>query len=690
VFSFLNPLFLFFLPLSALPVLIHFLNRRRSQTVLFSSLVFLKGLEKTRLRKIQLKQWLLLLVRTLVVLFSVLAFARPSWHPEGRAGGGRTSAVLVFDDGYRAGQLTKDGVVWERYRAGGEKLFELFRNGDEVLVRFASLPEDGAGLSHDLTVEQEKVFKKEAVPIASSEPATLLQAHQLLSVSHNPNREIYLFSDGRFSRSPVERAMEKRSDSPVHGKLFWLSPDLEDGDNRALVSVRFADPVLAVGLPVRVEAEVFNQRKSVAASVLVSLYLDGKKVSQQAVDLAAGKSKKVLLEAPVFASGWHGGYLELPDDDLPADNRLYFSFYLRPKLRLLLAADSPGYWSAAELVLAAGQKSGSWLEIQKARLSEFSRLDWSKIDAAFVALPESFDYGWWERILRFVGGGGGVFLTPEGDLRKYPPTLIEQAAGLRLEGLTAAGPSEFFSFWPEGAHPIFSFLAREKQVPLLKFYSRYKSQAGPEALLAARFLKAGAALVERRGKAGRLIFSTASFDRANTDLYFHAFAVPFFFRTVQYLASFSAPMEDFKTGGRVSFSPPDFPRKFPLRLVGPDGSASGIGLAGRREGYLDLGLLTQPGIYRLYQDTSLVGMPAVNVDTKSSSLSPVGSDQLEKVFPGFKVVEISLGDQIEPVVRQSRSGRELWKHLVFAVLGLLGLEMAVVRWGEKPAPSLPA
>ncbi|MCI0406154.1 MAG: BatA domain-containing protein, partial [candidate division Zixibacteria bacterium] len=390
MFSFLNPLFLFFLPLSSIPFLIHFLNRRRSQTVLFSSLVFLKGLEKTRLRKIQLKQWLLLLLRTLVIGFSILAFARPSWHPGGVTGGGRTSAVLVFDDGFQASQLTKDGIVWERYRSAGEAALSLLKNGDEVSVAFASAPEAELFLNHDLAAEGEKLLKKEAVATGFSAFPALLQAGRLLAGSHNPNREIYFFSGGRLTASPL--AAQPPS-TPVRGWLFWLKPDLEDNDNRALVSLRFADPVLAAGLPVRVEGEVFNQRKAPASGVSVSLYLDGKKVGQQSVDLGPEETRKILLEGAVFASGWHSGYLELPDDDLLADNRSYFSFYLRPKLRLLLASDAPGYWNAAELVLAAGQKTGLWFEIQRARLSEFSRLDWSAVDAAFVALPEKFDYG---------------------------------------------------------------------------------------------------------------------------------------------------------------------------------------------------------------------------------------------------------------------------------------------------------
>ncbi len=687
MFSFLNPLFLFFLPLSAIPFLIHFLNRRRSQTILFPSLLFLKGLEKTHLRKIQLKQWLLLLIRTLVILFAVMAFARPSWHPGGATGGGRTSAALVFDDGFRSSQLTKDGIVWERYRAAGEEALSLMKNGDQVSVSFTSAPEGQPALSHDLAAEGEKLLKKEAVAVGSPAFPSLLQAGRLLAGSHNPHREIYFFSDGRFA---VSRGEASPPSTQTGGRLFWIRPDLGDNDNRALISFRFADPVLAAGLPVRVEGEIFNQKKTSASGVLVSLYLDGKKVSQQSVDLGAEESKKVLLQGAVFAPGWHSGHLELPDDDLLADNRLFFSFYLRPKLRLLLASDAPGYWGAAELVLAAGQKSGVWFEIQKARLAEFSRLDWSAIDVAFVALPERFDMGWWERILRFVGEGGGVLLAPEKDLKSYPPELVEQATGVLPEGMAVSSKGEFFSFQPEAAHPIFSFLTQRRNVPTLKFYSHQRNRLASGGLVAARFSQGGVALVEKRTEKGRLFFSTASLERANTDMYFHAFAVPFFFRTAQYLASHTAPPNDYKTGERVFFSPPEFPKKFPLKLSGPDGSVTNVALSARREGFLDLGGLTVPGGYRLYQDTLLVGTAAVNVDTKSSSLSPLTADQLEKALPGFEVVEISLGDKIEPAVRQSRSGRELWKLLVFVVLGLVGLEMAIVRWGEKPAPPVPA
>ncbi|WP_243663466.1 BatA domain-containing protein, partial [Rhodothermus marinus] len=99
--TFLNPLALLALAAAAIPVLIHLFHFRRPQRVAFSSLAFLKELQQTALQRLRIRQWLLLLLRTLALVCLVLAFARPvlrgplaSW-----AGGGTATVVgLVVDN----------------------------------------------------------------------------------------------------------------------------------------------------------------------------------------------------------------------------------------------------------------------------------------------------------------------------------------------------------------------------------------------------------------------------------------------------------------------------------------------------------------------------------------------------------------------------------------------------------------
>ncbi|HEX9828971.1 MAG TPA: BatA domain-containing protein, partial [Bacteroidota bacterium] len=76
--TFLNPFILFGLLAAGIPILLHLLNLRKLRTIEFSTLSFLKELQRTKIRRIKIRQWLLLLLRTLLVICIVMAFARPT------------------------------------------------------------------------------------------------------------------------------------------------------------------------------------------------------------------------------------------------------------------------------------------------------------------------------------------------------------------------------------------------------------------------------------------------------------------------------------------------------------------------------------------------------------------------------------------------------------------------------------
>ena len=64
---FLNPFALVGLVAALVPLAIHLLHRGRSQPRPFSNLEFLRAVHQRRMRSIQLRQWLVLLLRTLAV-----------------------------------------------------------------------------------------------------------------------------------------------------------------------------------------------------------------------------------------------------------------------------------------------------------------------------------------------------------------------------------------------------------------------------------------------------------------------------------------------------------------------------------------------------------------------------------------------------------------------------------------------
>ena len=96
--NFLHPAFLWALPLAAVPIIIHLLNRRRFQRVDFAAIEFLRRAIKRTRRRLLLEDLLLLLFRTLAVIALILGLARPSTElPELLAQRPPRGKVVVLD-----------------------------------------------------------------------------------------------------------------------------------------------------------------------------------------------------------------------------------------------------------------------------------------------------------------------------------------------------------------------------------------------------------------------------------------------------------------------------------------------------------------------------------------------------------------------------------------------------------------
>ena len=96
--AFLNPLLLWALPLCAVPIIIHLLNRRRFKKVPWAAMEFLLAAMKRNKKRLRMEQWLVLLLRTLAVLLLVGLVTRPQLGGGGllgRVGSGGERRIIA-------------------------------------------------------------------------------------------------------------------------------------------------------------------------------------------------------------------------------------------------------------------------------------------------------------------------------------------------------------------------------------------------------------------------------------------------------------------------------------------------------------------------------------------------------------------------------------------------------------------
>src|SRR5205807_938373 len=110
---------------AAVPIIIHLLHRNRYRVVTWAAMRFLLTAQRKNTRRMRLEQWILLAVRTVMVLLLVVAMAGvmpwaeqwwnrlfPDQAVAAATGGRRTHKILVLDGSFSMALKAGDGTCF--------------------------------------------------------------------------------------------------------------------------------------------------------------------------------------------------------------------------------------------------------------------------------------------------------------------------------------------------------------------------------------------------------------------------------------------------------------------------------------------------------------------------------------------------------------------------------------------------
>lgn len=193
----LNPFFLSWLPLAALPVLFHLFFRLKRKARPFPTLMFFQRLAPQLNARRRLREWLILLLRTLLILFLLLALARPVWFGHGHAG--QMAVVLLIDNsGSMSGAAENGRTKLKQAVDGARDILAELNAGDRAGIVLL-VPDPAAPLPAGLT-DDKAALKLALDGIAETEAsgsvaAAVDRATRMLETSTTARREIQIFSD---------------------------------------------------------------------------------------------------------------------------------------------------------------------------------------------------------------------------------------------------------------------------------------------------------------------------------------------------------------------------------------------------------------------------------------------------------------------------------------------------------------
>jgi hypothetical protein len=698
--SFLNPLFLFGALAAAIPIIIHLFTRRRPREVRFPSLEFLSEVNQSEIRRLKLKQWLLLLLRVLAIAALALAMARPALRGNVGAQGRAATTIVALVD--QSGSMsatggaapssgsTAAGTLVAQARRVTEDLLATLGPQDELLL----VPYDRT--PHPITARPSsdlgrlRAAAQALAPSAhvTDHPRALEFAAAALRQSHALNRELIWISDfqgvGFLPPGAIDAAAP-----PAIGR--FQPPDGPWSQTRVYLVPMNPRSRANVGL---VDATLTPSESDVALSVSALSF--GAPSGDLAVEVRDAQGERELGRGflnvpergesstllPLSALPAQGGVARLPEDALALDNTRVFAAGRAGTVTVLLRED--GQPSAARLALEAGSPA-SGITVEIADGSSFpSRA--AAADAIVLNDLERLGSAELQAVLDFHRGGGGllVVLGSRADPGFWNPVLREIAAGELGESRTAAEGSAWRLVRVAAGHPVLAGFPARPGEPLssARFNTIRELRPAPGTRTLLEFDRAHPALIEAQHA---LVFAS-SLEPDASDLPMSGVYLPLLHQLVKVLGRGTAATS--LTPGQRYTAPAgigawriedDHGREIPLELE-----------AGRGATRLVSAPLERPGLYRVLHDGTLRNTFAVNPDAREFDLQSVPERALIDGFPAGRAQVLRPGADLARRVREARYGRELWAWFVVIALLLLIAEGAIGRWGMQARAATPA
>ncbi len=721
--TFLNPLILFGLVAAAIPLILHLLNLRKLRTVEFSTLIFLKELQQTKIRRIKLRQLLLLLVRTLIIVSIIIAFARPALRGTilGSIGThANSSVVIILDDSFSMEGSDEHGKLFKQAKEVTGRILDILKEGDEVfLVKLSELPKATVDpATHDIDAMRTLVSESSTSAIRRPIDDALRVSARLLATSKNANKEVYVVSD--FQRTLFPQHLSRQESGPQlfdNGvRFFYVNLGKKEFANASIDSVEVVTKILERDKPVSIFASVKNFSTSPLKNYVISLFLDGTRVAQGTVSAEPRGSGTITFTVIPKRSGFIKGYAELENDAIEADNRRFFTLNIPERINIMLIGNSAADIRFLSFAMEnpSDTSAPSLLHLKQIPVQRFSSTDLKNTDVLLFSNVKSFSANEAERIKGFVEGGGGILLFPgpDMDIPNYNSTLLPLLHIPPVQSIISnpQGPLSFNRI--DFDHPLFSTMFEPTQNPKQEHQqiesphviTTLQRQAGKQARTIISLSDGSPFLTEHTVGEGKILFFSVAPLVTWSDAPVKGIFAPLMYRSAMYVSSHAETETNFLTGDEPIISTRNPLNTDPgqrFNLVAPDGTEELVrpsGQASSEQNFramlkFNINRLALQGVYELKKEPVTLSLFAANVDSRESDGTKITDTELDEFWkylgiPLDAVRVIEANDQIQSAIMQSRFGVELWKYFVGLALFFALVEMVIARDSRKTSDQI--
>jgi len=311
--QFKHPELLYALLLLVIPIIIHLFQLRRFQKEAFTNVKFLKDIVLQTRKSSQLKKWLTLLTRLLLLACIIIAFAQP-YFTNSKSFNSRSETVIYLDNSFSMQAKGSNGTL---LNSAIQSIIETL-DDNETFTLFTN---NTTFKNTTLNAIRNDLIQLPYSPNQLNYDAVVIKGKKAFSDDINSLKNLVLISD--FQQK--EESFNFQNNSLIELKLVQVKPI--NTNNIAIDSVYISKIDVE-----NIELTVALKNHGTPVETLpISLFNDNQLVAKSAVSIEDEAS--TIFTIPVDQT--FKGKLNIADVNLQYDNNLYFNLDKREKINVL-------------------------------------------------------------------------------------------------------------------------------------------------------------------------------------------------------------------------------------------------------------------------------------------------------------------------------------------------------------------
>ena len=690
---FANPMFLWALTAAAIPLMLHMFQRRKTVVTPFPTLRFLKAAQKRSSSRIKFENFLLWLLRTVLLLMLGLAFALPVLRTT--TGGSwltrtRRDVAIVLDASYSMNYELDRGKVWDVCKEASVGVIEGLMSGDRVCVYVAAdtpVPVIEKPTTEHATVVQ-AIRALPCLPGSSKLDETVaLALRSLEQQDGRREREIYIMTDGQAVPWQGFRDAAKKEEQTGGDAKAKISREQRDKvsffallagalqpDNTCPSDVKVTPSLLLAGQNARLNVRVAHT--GTAKQVTVAVEVDGQERGRRGIATDADAESSLEFTVGGLEPGIHIAKITTPQDALPDDDAFLFLLRVRKQLPVLIAGpkEATRYLKAA---LAPGAADDSVKQVDTAELDSADLRDYQAVFLCdvFPLAGQSI-----MRIEEYAKTGGVVIVFPgdRADIAAYADMKILPAQPKGTVDVPVEQAARQLKRIPNQKDQVVNFNLSLPPGTVPTVALKRVMSFGELQENAAVLVSAGEGVPFMTGRAvgrGRVFMFSIAANRDWSTFPLTAFFVPVVHQLIRQGAGASVQPTHLVQGSNIPVNEAVPNYREDDAIAAPSGAQLSIKDNGNRTFFIES--LTEPGIYTRAKAGAAQPEPvlAVNTDRFESHLTPITPQELSE-WTGFKkLLTAKDPEELTRLIDEYRNGRSLAE--IFLWIALL---LSLIEW----------